>query len=383
MPQGVVTHLGLVAGAGLYANTGLTVNAVFVTNVANYRRESGGLIGNLLYSIQEASSNATLSISSPTLASLKAIGADVNGNYCPALGDSIPSNVSLASGNVGFSGQVLGNANVYIGSGNYRVFAQAFQSSLGYMSVTNDVILSVCNSDYLGPTFDDMDNLISGDLSRINLALEDFGQDLEDAGRTLKFDPLDLLGTPAGLLKQISDQGNMVGGTTPAIRAALLDQGLTDQDIKDLVDDNRESLFNPNGLPQIEFDRLQKSVYPALCSITGADLDDALAILGVTTANIEKLCDLLDPKKVFPRSHLSLTLPTPDGPVLIYNDDSTVNSEVEEVLNSGSLVPKGCDDLAKMMPPDQAVANRALQVAFGQVKNIAGLTSVDLAGILA
>jgi hypothetical protein len=31
------------------------------------------------------------------------------------------------------------------------------------------------------------------------------------------------------------------------------------------------------------------------------------------------MCDLLDPVKIFPTSYSSLTLPTPDGPVLIYD----------------------------------------------------------------
>lgn len=372
MPDGVISNLGLTAGAGLYANVGLQPNAVCANSTAGYRTT---WMGNLLYTINKAATDGGLGISAGTLAGLQSIGADTNGNYCPSLGDSIPSNVSIATANIGLTGLMLANANVYLGSGNYRIFAQAFQTALGFASVTNQVILSTCNSsDYLGPTFTTMDDLISGDIGKVTLAYTAFGEDLADTGNLLSFTPLELLGTPAGLLQQLSAQGNMLDGTTPAIRDALLAQGLTDDDIADLVNDNRESLFNPDGVDELRFNQLQKLAYPALCEITGADLADAMAILGVTTPNISALCQLLDPKKIFPRSYPSLKV----NDVLIYRNDGSVDEDQIQP----ELVPKGCEDLAKIIPPDQAAANRALQVALGQVNSITQLSGAQLARIL-
>lgn len=376
MPDGVVSNLGLTAGAGLYANVGLTANAVTAASTDGYRNI---WMANLLYTINKAATDGGLGVSPTTLAGLQSIGANVTGNYCPSLGDAIPSNVSIATGNIGLTGLMLANANVYLGSGNYRVFAQAFQTVIGFVSVTNQVILSACRSDeYLGPTFTTMDDLISGDITNVTLATGPFGEDLDDTGDLLNFDPLDLLGTPAGLLKQIADKGNMVPGTTPAIRDALKAAGLDDKDIADLVTDNRQDLFNPDGLTENEFDKLQKLAYPALCEIKDAALADTLSILNVTTPNIEALCELLDPKKIFPRSYPALKL----NDLLIYNDDGTVNGEVEAVLNDGSLVAKGCNDLAKIIPADQAAANRALQVALGNVNSITQIDGARLARLL-
>ena len=370
MPDGVVSNLGLIAGAGLYANVGLQANAATANSTAQYRTD---YVANLLYTINAAATNGALSAG--TLANLQAIGANVSGNYCPALGDSIPSNIAIATGNIGLTGLMLANANVYLGSGNYRVFVQAFQTALGFASVTNQVILSTCNSsDYLGPTFDSMEDLISGDIAKVTLAYTDFGNDLLQTGNLLNFDPIDLLGTPAGLLASISQQGNMVNGTTPAIRDALLAQGLTDLDITDLVNDNRQDLFNPNGLTQNEFDRLQKLAYPALCNIKDADLQDSLQILGVTTPNVNALCELLDPKKIFPTSFPALKL----NDVLIYRPDGSV--AVEQILPA--LVPAGCENLAKIIPPDQAAANRALQLSFSQINSINLIDGARLARIL-
>ena len=85
---------------------------------------------------------------------------------------------------------------------------------------------------------------------------------------------------------------------------------------------------------------------------------------------------------IFPTSYASLTLPTPDGPVLIYDVDGNVNSAVEPILNSGALTPVGCDQLAKIIPAANAAANRALQIAFQQVKGISNTTVPKLAAIL-
>ena len=391
MPDGVISNLGLTAGAGLYANTGIVANTALTTSISSY--ESTPLMANLLAAIGNASG-----ISANTKVAMAQIGANVDGNYFPALGDAVPSNVALSAGNVVVldpeSGSPIGNvpapsvmtqlltANTatYLGNGNFRVFAQGFQTALGWISVTNQVINSLANaSDYLGPTFTTMDDLITGDLAQVNLAFPAFAQDLTAAGVLIDLGNLDALGTPAALLQQISKQGNMINGTLPAVRDALLSAGLTDQDISDLVNDNRQGLLNPNGLTDNQFDRLQKLAYPALCTITGADLEDALTILAVTTPNINALCELLDPIKIFPNSFASLTLPTPSGPILIYDQDGSVNSDVEPVLNSGSVTPKGCNDLAKIVPPDQAAANRALQVALQQVKGIETLTLPQLA----
>jgi hypothetical protein len=373
MPDGVVSNLGLTAGAGLYANTGLRANAVTAASTDGYRNI---WMANLLYTINKAATDGGLGVSPTTLAGLQSIGANVTGNYCPSLGDAIPSNVSIATGNIGLTGLMLANANVYLGSGNYRVFAQAFQTVVGFVSVTNQVILSACRSDeYLGPTFTTMDDLISGDITNVTLATGPFGEDLDDTGDLLNFDPLDLLNTPAGLLKQLAEKGK---GLTPAVTNALKAAGLDDKDIADLTTDNRQDLFNPDGITENEFDKLQKLAYPALCEVQNGALADALSILNVTTPNINALCEVLDPKKIFPRSYPALKL----DDLLIYNDDGTVNGEVENVLNDGSLVPKGCNDLAKIVPPDQAVAIRAIQVALGKVNSITQIDGARLARLL-
>lgn len=368
--------LALTAGLGIYGNTAFTVNAAFTTNRATY--ESTGLIGNLLFVINQAASNVTIGIGGGTLANLKSIGANVSANYLPGLGDTLPSNLSSTLGNAGVIANIMTTANTIVS--NATVFVQAFSAAQGYVSLTNNVIQSAVNANqYLGPTFTNQNNLITGDLMRVNPALPAFGTDLRNLGNLFDFNDF---GTPSALLAKLSEQGNMINGTLPAVQTALLAQGLTNKNIQDLVNQNVQSLFNPGGLTATEFDQLQKKAYPALCNVTGADLQEVLAILDVTTPNIAAMCDLLDPSKIFPTSYASLVLPTPSGDILIYNNDGSVNSQVPAVLNSGTLVPLGCDQLAKILPPAYAAANRAIQVAFGQVKNLYSVPLPKVAAIL-
>ena len=377
------TPLQLIAGVGFYSGNAIAGNIQLANNVASYN--SLAPIANLLFVIGQAASNTSLGIANVTLANLKTLGANVAGNYCPALGDSVPSNVSWTVGNAGYATSISTAGSTYLGNGSFGNFAQAFGAAQGYISLTNYIINSVFNAnstDYLGPTFTNMTNLITADIAQVNLAFPAFGADLALTGDLIDFVNIDRFGTPAVLLHQLAVKGNILNGSTPAVTAALQAQGLTDQNIADLVNLNQQSLFNPDGLTANQFDRLQKAAYPGLLAVTGADLQTVLDILNCTLPNITTMGDLLNPVKIFPTSFSSLTLPTPNGPVLIYDTTGSVNSVIEPVLNSGSITPTGCDDLGKIIPTAQAAANRALQIAFQQIKGITDTTAPQLAAIL-
>jgi hypothetical protein len=367
----------------MYAGNAITANTALANNIAAYNALAP--VANLLLTIGLTTSNANLGITAGTIANLKTIGASVSGNYCPALGDSVPSNVSWTVGNAGYATSITTAASTYLGGGDFGKFAQAFGAAQGYISLTNGIINSAVNvnsDDYLGPTFIRMDDTISGDIYKVNLAGPAFGADLANIGCAVKFTRVSQIGTPASLLQNLAECGNMINGSTPCVTTALQAQGLSDQNIADLVNNNVYSLYNPNGLTANQFDVLQKMAYPALVNVTGDCLTEVLEILDCTTLNIATMADLLNPVKLYPTSFSSLTLPTPDGPVLIYNIDGSVNSAIEPILNSGTVSPKGCDDLAKIVPSAQAQANRALQIAYQQVKGIRGTTTQQLAAIL-
>lgn len=387
MAEGIISPLNLEAGAGLLQNIAINVGANLTSNVTAYN--STTVVSKLL-EIQTYLTSANVSPANQT--ALQSLGS----TSCPALGDSTPSaytsntypgsatNLFPASTTL-FSGAIISVASTYLGNGDSGKFAQAYFASQGYISLINPFIISAVNvntTDYLGPTFEGMDALITGDLAQVNLAYPALGEDLQALGQMIDLANLDNLGSPAALLQQLSRVGNMTAGTLPAIRDALAEVGLSNQNIQDLITNNVESLFNPNGLPIYEFNALQKKAYPALCTIQGSDLQDVLDILDVTTPNISKMCELLNPVKLLPNSYLSLTIPTPGGLTLVYDTNGDVNSVVSSIIDTENLAPVGCEELGKIVPPAYSVGSKAIIIALNQVKNIKGLTLPALAAAL-
>jgi hypothetical protein len=114
----------------------------------------------------------------------------------------------------------------------------------------------------------------------------------------------------------------------------------------------------------------------------------ALDILDAVIPNIANLGDLLDLKKVFPTSWPSMTVIStvsdPTTSILIFEPDGSVNPAIQAALNDSTAIvlPAGCDELAKIIPPDQAVANKAFQSSLQQVTGISTITAPQLAAAL-
>jgi len=378
MANGLLSPLQLTGGFGLLQNSGIALNSSFSGDVVDY--ESVSLIATLLTTLSLASS---ANLSNATILGLQTLGNSV----CPALGDSIPS----ASANVapfpvgtsqGFVQFLADVGNSYIGNGDVGKFAQAFGAAQGYVVLVNTFIISAVNADtYLGPTFSNLDNMITGDLSRVTLALAAFGQDLQALGVAIDLGNLDHFGEPAALLQQLSAVGRMGNSTLPGVETCMIVAGgLTPPELADLISNNRQSLFNPNGLTSNQFDRLQQKAYSGLNCVSDATLAEVLEILDVTTNNLISMADLLNPVKILPTSYASLIFSAPDGPVLIYDPEGDVNSAISSTVNANT--PTGCDELGKIVPPPQAAASKALQFQLQQVGGISKVTLPELAAIL-
>ena len=267
---------------------------------------------------------------------------------------------------------------------DYSVFAQIFAVVNGFITSTNQVIFANENANgYLGPTFSSMDALTTANISNVNPVFDRFGYDLARQGRLVNTANLDLYGTPAALLQQISAEAKIQGRTLPVIESAMVNSGANLLEITDLVNDNRYSLFNQDGLLPNDFDRLQKVAYQAMTTVTGDDLAQILQILGVTTPNITSLNQLLDPVKMFPLSYDTLLTPSPNGNLFIFDPAGNVNSSVQPVVDSYLPSLSGCDELGKIIPQGTATANKAIQVSLQNVPGIANTTWPELAEAVA
>jgi hypothetical protein len=133
-------------------------------------------------------------------------------------------------------------------------------------------------------------------------------------------------------------------------------------------------------LTQTQLNSLQQRAYQAMVNVVGDDLVQVLAILQVTTPNINTMADLLNLQKLFPRSWRSLTTPVDGNAVLIFDQDGAVSDTV--TVNVTRTVVTGCDQLSKIVPPEQAVAATALSQSLQQIGNLSQLTLPELAGVL-
>jgi hypothetical protein len=392
MPS-ILSPLQLTASVSLLQNQGLKpFPATLATAIQTFNATT--VISNFLAAVSfyKAQTFATQS----TLASLLSVGATV----CPALGNSIPETpvgnypyldseylinyLGAVDGSTidpsGFSNLIEQTCAAYLGNGDAGKFSQGFVAMQGYISSTNQYINSSVNANqYLGPLFTNMDDLVTANIASMTTDLPSFGVDLANQGNLWNMSKLDLYGTPAGLLQQISALAGIRGRTVPDLQNVLISMGLSATDIANLVNDNRVGLNNPTGLTQNEFDKLQLLAYNATTMISGDALTQILDILGVTTPGIDSLDDLLNPVIMFPLSYASLQTPSPNGPVPIFNSTGAVNSSITPIVNSYLPTSSGCDELGKIIPPAQATANKAIQVSFQQINNIPNSTLPNLA----
>jgi anti-anti-sigma regulatory factor len=176
-------------------------------------------------------------------------------------------------------------------------------------------------------------------------------------------------------------QGQLVTLTniTPEVRAAFIQIGLNDDAISQLTDPNVNVI-----------DDYQHLAYLGMKNITGTSLEQILAVFGVTTPYIMTMADLLNPVKIFPKSYNSLTVRTYNQDTTsvlraIYdNNQGTVNSKLllylpKFVLTQGNLTTISYQRLARIVPSDQALASKAIQVSLQQIKNVGSLTLPQLA----
>ena len=309
----VLTPLQLDSGAGLLQNTGIGVSSELTLSISAYNGTA--LISPFLSTITAGSANI---LSNATIASLKTLAS----NTCPALSDSVPSGyptLVVSTNPPGFTGLISTTASTQAGGGDVTKFIQAISIAQGYTVQTNTFINSAVNSQtYLGNTFTNMNDMITGSVTSVNLATGPFSTDLANLGLLIDLTNLGDLGSPLALVQRITE----VVGNIPVLAVAFILEGVPQEIVLNLAD------------PTISIsDSVQKLMYQAMTKITDEALDQILQVLQVTTTGIDTMADLLNPYKLFPNSFQSLTAPTANGPRAIYiNDQGTVNSKLSTEL---------------------------------------------------
>jgi hypothetical protein len=214
---------------------------------------------------------------------------------------------------------ILAQAAIDICSNNVSKLTQAVNQAEGYASQTTVFVNSAVNSQtYLGDTFTNINSMISGGVTNVNLATGAFGTDLANLGQLINLKNLNNFGSPLALVQQLY----AVSGTIPILSVAFTEAGVSQEVVLNLT--------NPSITVS---DSAQRLMYQAMTQITGPELNQILKVLKVTTVGINTVADLLNPLKLFPNSFQSLTAPTQNGPRAIYVDQmGSVNATLIQEL---------------------------------------------------
>lgn len=306
---GTLSSVNLIAGAGILGNVGgypIAANTDQANAVSSYTSQ-------------------TAVARFANIANTGYVSINVVSSTLPALTNAVPTAYQSSLGSGTLTSAVNSWSNTVLGNGDIGKFAQILAAAQSYVAQTNQLIKTTLNA--TDPTntvgFGSQDSVATGGLSDISQAFASFGQDLANLGILIDLTNLNNLGSPAALLRQIATLTN----PTPALTTALLDSGVPADVVENLADTEWT-------------DRQQQLAYNAMTKITGEPLSQILGLLRITTAGIETMADLLNPRKLFPNSFNTLTAPTANGLRGIYiNESGTVNSELETTLPASVLAP--------------------------------------------
>lgn len=177
----------------------------------------------------------------------------------------------------------------------YKDFCSSFITASGFVDYTNTAITAMEESNgFLQGTYSNMNDLITADIAGVNLALKPFGEDLIALGKAINLSKISMFGLPSILLQTIRE----FNALTPSLTLALLSSGLTTDEIQNIIDNTISVTENQ-----------EQKIYGAFLIIVGVDLADILVPLNCKTKGLESLADLLNPKKLFPNSYQSMTVP--------------------------------------------------------------------------
>ena len=307
MTTSYLTALQLDASPGLLQNTGLAANLELTTTISAYNNTA--LISPFLVTLANATA---ANLSNSTISTLESLAS----NSCPALADSLPTGYgTLSVGLTLFTGLLSSTAASYMGSGDLTKFVQALNQAQSYADQTSIFINTAVNSQtYLADTFTGMNDMITGGITQVNLATEALGTDLTNLGQLINLNALDDFGSPLGLIQQIYG----VTGAIPSVSILFVAVGIPVDVVLNLTN------------PAVSVtDSIQRLMYTAMTQITGQALNQILSVMGVTTAGITTMADLLNPVKLFPNSFESLTVTTKFGARGIYvNGSGSVNQSL-------------------------------------------------------
>lgn len=238
----------------------------------------------------------------------------------------------------------------------------SFTQADNFKRQQNSKIGTLVNSKtFMSGLYSNTNDIATSDISGVNQAFKAWGTDLITSGRSIDLSRISKFGLPSTLLRTIYK--NRV--VTDPLKLAML-RNLSSIDVNNIL--------NNQYVPTIS---QEKKLYDSFLEITGNDLhsqyNGILYGLNCKTVGIETLADLLDPKKLFPNSYKSLTVPeyslTSERAKVYYfiYRDTGVNSG-----KNGGISGYG-DYLSGILSEDLALSCGAFASAMCHIKNVSNM----------
>jgi hypothetical protein len=249
--------------------------------------------------------------------------------------------------------------NINNGLPSYENFLNSFLFAKTYIEQTNPLIITLGKSTtYLYGSYSNMSDLISSDITGVNLATSIFGQELIRLGKSLNLKYINKFGLPSNLLKTL----NSSNAITRSLNISLIASGI------DLL-----SISKINNYSYTPTKEEERKIFDSFGLIIGKDLTDILTILNCKTVGIESLQDLLNPKKLFPESYSSLTVPVYNTSFLQTNSKTYYpiysNGAVNNSISSFNLGTY----LEGILPSDYWTPCYAFSFSMQQIPNISNI----------
>lgn len=336
-PLGVNTLAGILQNKGLFINAtkaSYTGSSTSVSNYTNGSLVSATVLNTLTDALRQGYAKYLAGdISLTTYENLFSIGTVT----IPALGNTRPITYDNTGdpgwGGAGYTGEVASYGYIRLFAwqaynefnyndtlnitGYYTDFLGSFLTARAFIEYSNKAIMTLENSlTFLQGTYSNMNDLISADVTGVNLATQLFGQDLINTGKALNLSKMSTFGLPSNLIETCKKNNAL----TNSLVLSLLASDMTQLEVESLI------------LNKTVSKRTQQKAYAAMLLIKGVDLANILLPLNCKTPNLESLADLLNPKKLFPNSFSSLTVP-------VYNTEpSPTNSKTYYPIYIGTEV---------------------------------------------
>lgn len=285
-------------------------------------------------------------------------------NIIPALGNTFPTTYTPTfTENLrrfGFVREVRQQANVeFAYGGNFKKLVQSFNKASGIIPQKNRIIASLVNSlDFMRGVYSSMNDLVTSDVTAVNRSPFLFGRDLIATGRTIDLQHISEFGKPSRLLQSMH-KNNAISN---ALSLCLQVNDITSEIVDSIVAGKFQSI------------EVERNIYVALSMVTDVtEINQSLLPLNCQLT-IDSLADLLNVKKLFPNSYMTMVFPDYDTPptngrarrsVLVYTSE-TVNSNLK-TKNLGEYLQGIISNI------DVMTACGAFSYAMQQIKRIESL----------